>query len=80
MITLFEPHKPAPVDEDLLTSSSGTAQLSVAAVENALGKIIRVLPEPIARSTDAIRRVSARGPDPGARYVLRGLQALHVER
>ncbi|GAA2804671.1 helix-turn-helix transcriptional regulator [Kribbella solani] len=36
-------------------------------VENALGKIIRVLPEPIARSTDAIRRVSARGPDPGAR-------------
>jgi len=36
-------------------------------VENALGKIIRVLPEPIARSTDAMRRVSARGPDPGAR-------------
>ncbi|NUR95514.1 MAG: WYL domain-containing protein [Kribbellaceae bacterium] len=36
-------------------------------VENALGKIIRVLPEPVARSTDAIRRVSARGPDPGAR-------------
>jgi predicted DNA-binding transcriptional regulator YafY len=36
-------------------------------VENALGKIIRVLPEPIARSTDAVRRVSARGPDPGAR-------------
>ncbi|MGW7684776.1 helix-turn-helix transcriptional regulator [Kribbella sp. NPDC054772] len=36
-------------------------------VENALGKIIRVLPEPIARSTNAIRRVSARGPDPGAR-------------
>ena len=36
-------------------------------VENALGKIIRVLPEQIARSTDAIRRVSARGPDPGAR-------------
>ncbi|MFG1625743.1 helix-turn-helix transcriptional regulator [Kribbella sp. NPDC049227] len=36
-------------------------------VEVALGKIIRVLPEPIARSTDAVRRVSARGPDPGAR-------------
>jgi predicted DNA-binding transcriptional regulator YafY len=36
-------------------------------VENALGKIIRVLPEQIARSTDAVRRVSARGPDPGAR-------------
>jgi predicted DNA-binding transcriptional regulator YafY len=36
-------------------------------VENALGKIIRVLPEPVARSTDAIRRVSARGPDPGVR-------------
>jgi predicted DNA-binding transcriptional regulator YafY len=36
-------------------------------VDNALGKIIRVLPESIARSTDAVRRVSARGPDPGAR-------------
>jgi len=36
-------------------------------VENALGKIIRVLPEPIARATDAVRHVSARGPDPGAR-------------
>jgi predicted DNA-binding transcriptional regulator YafY len=36
-------------------------------VEDALGKIIRVLPERIARSTDAVRRVSARGPDPGAR-------------
>jgi predicted DNA-binding transcriptional regulator YafY len=36
-------------------------------VESALGKIIRVLPEPMARSTDAIRRVSARGPDPGVR-------------
>jgi predicted DNA-binding transcriptional regulator YafY len=36
-------------------------------VENALGKIIRVLPEALARSTDAIRKVSARGPDPGAR-------------
>jgi predicted DNA-binding transcriptional regulator YafY len=36
-------------------------------VEIALGKIIRMLPEPIARSTDAVRRVSARGPDPGAR-------------
>ena len=36
-------------------------------VENALGKIIRVLPGPIARATDAVRRVSARGPDPGAR-------------
>jgi predicted DNA-binding transcriptional regulator YafY len=36
-------------------------------VENALGKIIRVLPEQIARSTDAIRRVSARSPDPGVR-------------
>jgi predicted DNA-binding transcriptional regulator YafY len=36
-------------------------------VEIALGKIIRVLPEPIARATDAVRRVSARGPDPGAR-------------
>jgi predicted DNA-binding transcriptional regulator YafY len=36
-------------------------------VENALGKIIRVLPEHIARSTDAIRRVSARAPDPGVR-------------
>ncbi|MEV0289761.1 MULTISPECIES: WYL domain-containing protein [unclassified Kribbella] len=36
-------------------------------VEIALGKIVRVLPEPIARATDAVRRVSARGPDPGAR-------------
>ncbi|MEU4194364.1 WYL domain-containing protein [Kribbella sp. NPDC026611] len=36
-------------------------------VESALGKIIRVLPERMARSTDAIRKVSARGPDPGAR-------------
>ncbi|HZX03179.1 helix-turn-helix transcriptional regulator [Kribbella sp.] len=36
-------------------------------VETALGKIIRVLPEPVARSTDAVRRVSARGPDPGVR-------------
>ncbi|MET9273306.1 WYL domain-containing protein [Kribbella sp. NPDC003557] len=36
-------------------------------VEDALGKIVRVLPEAVARSTDAIRRVSARGPDPGAR-------------
>jgi predicted DNA-binding transcriptional regulator YafY len=36
-------------------------------VDDALGKIIRVLPEPIARATDAVRRVSARGPDPGAR-------------
>jgi len=36
-------------------------------VETALGKIIRVLPEPVARSTDAIRKVSARGPDPGVR-------------
>jgi phosphatidylethanolamine/phosphatidyl-N-methylethanolamine N-methyltransferase len=34
MITLFERHKPAPGDEELVTSSSGTAQLSVAAVEN----------------------------------------------
>lgn len=36
-------------------------------VDDALGKIIRVLPESIARATDAVRRVSARGPDPGAR-------------
>jgi len=36
-------------------------------VEDALGKIVRVLPAAVARSTDAIRRVSARGPDPGAR-------------
>ncbi|TDD59439.1 YafY family transcriptional regulator [Kribbella antibiotica] len=36
-------------------------------VESALGKIIRVLPEPIARSTDAIRKVSARAADPGIR-------------
>ena len=36
-------------------------------VEDALGKIVRVLPEAVARSTDAIRRVPARGPDPGAR-------------
>src|SRR3954453_8540732 len=36
-------------------------------VETALGKIIRVLPESVARSTDAIRKVSARGPDPGVR-------------
>jgi phosphatidylethanolamine/phosphatidyl-N-methylethanolamine N-methyltransferase len=34
MITLFERNKPAPGDEELVTSSSGTAQLSVAAVEN----------------------------------------------
>ena len=41
MITLFEHHKPAPGssslapnNDDLVTSSSGTAQLSVAAVEN----------------------------------------------
>ncbi|MET7281115.1 WYL domain-containing protein [Kribbella sp. NPDC005582] len=36
-------------------------------VDTALGKIIRVLPEPIARSTDAIRQVSARAADPGIR-------------
>jgi predicted DNA-binding transcriptional regulator YafY len=36
-------------------------------VEDALGKLIRVLPESVARSTDAVRRVSARGPDPGVR-------------
>lgn len=36
-------------------------------VDHALGKMIRVLPEAVARSTDAVRRVSARGPDPGAR-------------
>ncbi|MFC9688699.1 helix-turn-helix transcriptional regulator [Kribbella sp. NPDC056951] len=36
-------------------------------VESALGKIIRVLPEPIARSTDAVRKVSARAADPGIR-------------
>ncbi|GAA1597268.1 MULTISPECIES: helix-turn-helix transcriptional regulator [Kribbella] len=36
-------------------------------VETALGKIVRVLPEPVARATDAVRRVSARGPDPGVR-------------
>jgi predicted DNA-binding transcriptional regulator YafY len=36
-------------------------------VDIALGKIIRVLPESVARATDAVRRVSARGPDPGAR-------------
>jgi len=34
MITLFEHHKPTPADDELVTSSSGTAQLSVAAVEN----------------------------------------------
>jgi phosphatidylethanolamine/phosphatidyl-N-methylethanolamine N-methyltransferase len=38
MITLFEHHKSAPVpgssNDELVTSSSGTAQLSVAAVEN----------------------------------------------
>ncbi|NIK59626.1 helix-turn-helix transcriptional regulator [Kribbella shirazensis] len=47
-------------------------------VENALGKIIRVLPEPVARSTDAIRRVSARGPDPGARTPDPGITAALV--
>ncbi len=36
-------------------------------VESALGKIIRVLPESIARTTDAVRKVSARAADPGIR-------------
>jgi predicted DNA-binding transcriptional regulator YafY len=35
-------------------------------VERALGKIIRVLPEPVAKPAEAVRSVSARGPDPGA--------------
>ncbi|MDX6345572.1 MAG: hypothetical protein QOF84_362 [Streptomyces sp.] len=35
-------------------------------VESALGKIIRVLPDPVAKPAEAVRRVSARGPDPGA--------------
>ncbi len=35
-------------------------------VGSALGKIIRVLPEPVAAPVDAVRRVSARGPDPDA--------------
>ncbi|AXE77687.1 transcriptional regulator [Streptomyces atratus] len=35
-------------------------------VESALGKIIRVLPEPVAEPTEAVRGVSAQGPDPGA--------------
>jgi predicted DNA-binding transcriptional regulator YafY len=35
-------------------------------VGSALGKIIRVLPEPVAAPVDAVRRVSARGPDPEA--------------
>ncbi|HWD79399.1 MAG TPA: WYL domain-containing protein [Kribbella sp.] len=47
----------------ILEGPRGTAD----PVENALGKIIRVLPEPVARATDAVRRVSARGPDPGVR-------------
>ncbi|WP_350276174.1 WYL domain-containing protein [Kribbella sp. HUAS MG21] len=47
-------------------------------VEDALGKIIRVLPEPVARSTDAIRRVSARGPDPGVRTPDPGITAALV--
>jgi phosphatidylethanolamine/phosphatidyl-N-methylethanolamine N-methyltransferase len=34
MITLFEHHKPTPADDELVTSGSGTVQLSVAAVEN----------------------------------------------
>jgi predicted DNA-binding transcriptional regulator YafY len=33
-------------------------------VGRALGKIIRVLPEPVAAPAEAVRRVSARGPDP----------------
>jgi predicted DNA-binding transcriptional regulator YafY len=33
-------------------------------VGSALGKIIRVLPEPVAAPVDAVRRVNARGPDP----------------
>ncbi len=35
-------------------------------VGSALGKIIRVLPEPLAAPVDAVRKVSARGPDPEA--------------
>ena len=33
-------------------------------VGSALGKIVRVLPEPVARPVEAVRRVRARGPDP----------------
>ncbi|MFE2431062.1 helix-turn-helix transcriptional regulator [Streptomyces sp. NPDC059373] len=35
-------------------------------VESALGKIIRVLPDPVAKPAEAVRKVSALGPDPGA--------------
>jgi predicted DNA-binding transcriptional regulator YafY len=35
-------------------------------VGGAIGKIVRVLPEPVARSVEAVRRVRARGPDPDA--------------
>jgi len=35
-------------------------------VESALGKIIRVLPDPVAKPAEAVRKVTARGPDPGA--------------
>ncbi|WP_145813733.1 helix-turn-helix transcriptional regulator [Kribbella amoyensis] len=35
-------------------------------VENAIGKIVRVLPEPLAQAVDAIRSVATRGPAPKA--------------
>jgi predicted DNA-binding transcriptional regulator YafY len=35
-------------------------------VGSALGKIVRVLPEPVAGPVEAVRRVQARGPDPDA--------------
>ena len=35
-------------------------------VGSAIGKIVRVLPEPVARSVEAMRRVPARGPDADA--------------
>jgi predicted DNA-binding transcriptional regulator YafY len=35
-------------------------------VGSAIGKIVRVLPEQVARSVEAVRRVRSRGPDPDA--------------
>jgi predicted DNA-binding transcriptional regulator YafY len=35
-------------------------------VESALGKIIRVLPDPVAKPAEAVRKVTARGPEHGA--------------
>jgi predicted DNA-binding transcriptional regulator YafY len=71
---MFSPTEALGLVMAVLEGPRGTAD----PVDDALGKIVRVLPEAVARSTDAIRRVSARGPDPGARTPDPGITAALV--